>query len=336
MPMRAPMPTRRGDIHLGDLARALGKLDWQDPAQAETIAACLGFGLGPDSDPAQHRQAPREAYNPAVQPAPAEVDRQPSTTATKPVPVPMPPTPPAPPPLPAKRLTSELQALEPLAPAQPDPDWLGGDPQLLDPGDALPCAREPLFADAASRHIFSAALATRRSGTDIDLPRLIAAITRREPLRALPRRSEPTLEQGCQLLLDYSATMVPFWDDLTDLVRQLGAVVGNTRVYSFDRRPTDALHWLPDGRREPWEPADRPVLVAGDLGIQSGGRRSPDPDWDQLARRCDAAGVPLLVLVPWPEPYWPKTLAGRPILIHWSPATSAGWVSRCLAAAGPG
>jgi len=98
--MSTPTWAPHGDIHLGDLARALGSLHWRDPAQAEVIAACLGFGLAPDSAPARPRQAPREVYNRSVPPSPAEVERQPTTTA--PTPVPIPPTPLAPPPLPRR------------------------------------------------------------------------------------------------------------------------------------------------------------------------------------------------------------------------------------------
>ncbi len=36
---------RRGEIHLGELIGALVELNCDDAVQAETIAACLGFGL---------------------------------------------------------------------------------------------------------------------------------------------------------------------------------------------------------------------------------------------------------------------------------------------------
>jgi len=319
---------RRGEIHLGDLARALGSLGWRTHEQAEAIAACLGFGLGP----APREQEPVEVYNPAAQPRRPPVSHQ---RAQAPAPVAPPPMPQPPPPLPAHSLPSRLQPLPNLAPAEPDPDWLDGDASLLDQTDASPCARQTLFPEPASRHIFAAAVASWRAGDAVDVPRLIEAVARRQPLRALPRRAEPTLARGCQLLLDYSPAMVPFWDDLTDLIGQVGAVAGfaETRVYSFDTRPGEAVHWRPDGRTEPWKPASRPVLAASDLGIQGGTRATPHPGWSELAERCAAAGVPLLILIPWPESFWPKALGGRPELIHWSPGTSAGLIRRRLAAA---
>ena len=35
----------KGEIHLGDLARALETLNWEDDRQARAIASCLGFEL---------------------------------------------------------------------------------------------------------------------------------------------------------------------------------------------------------------------------------------------------------------------------------------------------
>lgn len=315
---------RRGEIHLGDLARALATLQCHNDAQVRAIAACLGFGLA-----APRTRPPVEVYNPSAQPRLPSAERQ----WEQPPRVPIPPMPAPPPTLPKDLLESRLQPLPDLAPAALDPDWLDGDPTLLDESDALPCAREPLFPERTSRHIISAALGTLRAGDAIDVPRLTAALARREPLRDLPRRLEPTLERGCQLLLDYSATMVPFWDDLTALIGQVGAVVGSaeTQVFSFDARPTDALRWWPEGRSDAWSPAGRPVLAASDLGIQHrGGQAVPDPGWNALGKRCAAAGVPLLILIPWPKRHWPRALAGPPELIHWSPATSAGLIRRRL------
>jgi hypothetical protein len=46
--------TQRGEIHLGDLIRALGTLHGQDDEHAQAIAGCLGFGLAaPDLQPAR-------------------------------------------------------------------------------------------------------------------------------------------------------------------------------------------------------------------------------------------------------------------------------------------
>ncbi len=326
---------RRGDIHLGDLTRALGSLDWQGEAQAAAIAASLGFGLDfglgaqpVRKPPVEIYERPRQRTKPATRPSPRRAP---------PVSMPLPPE--TPPVLPANVVPSYQEELPELAPAAPDADWPEADEHRLDPAFERSCARETLFPERTSRHIVAAALATRRSGEQIDVARLIAAAARRHVLRELPRQPEPTLARGCQLLLDHSATMVPFWQDLTDLIDQVGAVVGaaNVRDYRFDTRPTQAARWTPTGRREPWEPDGRPVLAASDLGIQGAGAESaarvePDPAWNLLAERCAGAASPLLILVPWPEHRWPKTLAGQPELIHWSPHTTVGMIRRCVGA----
>jgi hypothetical protein len=178
--------------------------------------------------------------------------------------------------------------------------------------------------------VLCAALATHRPGSDIDLPRLVASVCRRVPLRRLPRRQEITLAEGCQLLLDYSGTMVPFWEDLAALGDQVREVAGTqaTRVYTFDTRPTQARHWTAAGDPEPWEPDGRPVLAATDLGIQGRGQAEPSADWPEAAARCLATGGPLILLIPWPEGRWPRAFPANATLIHWGPRTSAGMVSR--------
>jgi hypothetical protein len=204
-----------------------------------------------------------------------------------------------------------------------------------------PLARETLFPERTNRHLLSAALAMRREGHEIDLPRLIESLGGGAPLGRLPRRAEATLELGCQALLDYSASMTPFWEDLNALMAQMTAVIGadQTRVYSFATRPDEAWRWTAGGQREAWRPDGRPVLAATDLGIVGRPAHArPDPRWPAFAAACAQAGSPLVILIPWPRAYWPRVCwpagsAGRPILVHWSPHTSAAMIRRHI---GPG
>lgn len=317
----------RGEIHLGDLARALAKLSWRDEAQAAKIAACLGFGLGPSQGIAGAASGPTRIFDARSAGEPP----RPHGTARAEPPVLLPPAPQPPPALPEGTLPSRLVPMEGRAPpAEIDPDWL--DAPGLDsfpPEQEAAVARAALFPERTHRHILSAALACSRLGANIDMPRLIDAICRRVALSRLPTRPETTLERGCQVLLDYSASMVPFWDDLTGLVDQVARVAGSaaTRVYSFDTRPLEARRWTPTGEPEPWRPDGRPVLVATDLGIR--GRAAPaepDGDWTRLANGCTAAGSALLILIPLPESQWPKRFPGGVALIHWGPRTTAGMV----------
>lgn len=319
----------RGEIHLGDLARALATLNWKGECQAAQIAACLGFGLGPTPAIPRAAREPTKIYDPLSAGA---ASKPPVPARTEP-PVLVPPTPQPPPVLPEGTLPSRLEAITGRAPPmETATDWLDAPgPDVFPPAEVAAVARAALFPERTNRHILSAALAGKRPGAAIDIPRLITAICRREVLPRLLRRPEITLDGGCQLLLDYSASMVPFWDDLTGLVDQVTRVVGAeaTQVYSFDSRPTEARRWTLSGRPEPWRPDGRPVLVGTDLGIQArAAPDAPDADWSQFANCCAAAASPLLILIPWPEAQWPTRFSGGVSLIHWGPRTTAGMVRR--------
>ncbi len=319
------MNRRRPEIHLGDLARALQQLNWQGEDQAAAIAAHLGFGLQAGPYPADTPRPAQEIF-----------DRQ-RYRAQSPAPATQPPppihTPPPPRPrteLPNTVLPSQLTRLEPLAPAAGDrPDWLDQPDTCFNQAEQTALARHTLFPQSTNRALLSAALAIPGAGTEVDVARLIQTVCRREPLRALPRLPRLTLEHGCQLLLDFSATMVPWWDDLTGLMDQVNQVVGEetTQVYSFDTDPAAALRWTPEGERLRWRPDGRPVLIATDFAIQGRERRGqPHSGWNEAIQRCTASGSPLMVLVPWPKTRWPRSFGAAnpaPILVPWSPHTSA-------------
>jgi len=322
----------RGEIHLGDLARALADLPWRGQDQAAAIAACLGFGLGAGPTlappPAPHRVYDRPS---------APIRPQPPEAAPRKPPVFLPPTPPRPVPLPEGTIPAVLSPLPDLAPPQQGrPDWLAAGAAAFPPPPEPRLARATLLPERTARHVLAAALAMPRPGGAVHLPRLIAAVARRAPLRALPRRLEASLDRGCQLLLDYSDPMVPFWEDLNDLADQVRDLAGAeaTRVYSFNTRPTEARCWSPAGEPIPWAPDDRPVLVATGLGIQGRAPAEPSPDWAEFAAVCARAGSPLLVLVPWPQDRWPPVFPANATLFPWGPRTSAGMVRRQAASKG--
>ncbi len=312
----------RGEIHLGDLARALKTLKWQDDKEAKTIAACLGFGL---HDTPSTPRPPSEIYDRL-----RYLAQEPRASTPPPRRIFVPPAPEPPPALPANPLPSRLQALTERAPAAPsDNTWLDEEDAMYSRQEQTAVARRSLLPERTHRHVISAALATLRTGQDIDISKLLRAVCRREVIAELPRRPEATLERGCQLLLDYSTTMTPFWEDLNDLIAQVQDVVGpaNTQIYSFDTAPTEAVRWLENGEREKWRPDGRPLLIASDHGIQGKtGRAELHPDWSGFVASCAQAGAPLVVLIPWPESRWPRDIGGYPHLVHWSPHTSATMV----------
>ena len=319
-------PKKRGEIHLGDLIRALKELPIQDDEQAVAVARALGFSLrGRSSGEVTRRVYDPLRYSTRKKPA------RPSPS-TRPA-VPQPPDPPLPIELPPDRLDSRLEPLPPTAPPPAEkPAWLNHEFRLLEHTDHQPLHRQSLFHDNTSRGVLAAALATRRRGGEIDLPTLIDRIVSHEIIDELPTLPTATLERGCQLLLDYSDNMVPFWEDLGALAGQLQAILGENdlRVFEFDRTPCNAERWTPPDRTERWRPQKgRPVLVATDLGIV--GRRRPPvvgEGWRLFIDRCQEAGCPLLLLLPWQQRYWPKDLGRHPILLHWNPHTSAGLIRR--------
>lgn len=322
----------RGEIQLGDLARALGLLNWRDDDEARAIAACLGFGL----EAAAPARAAKRIYDHQAESAPEPAA---GPTAAKPQGLRLPPAPEAPLPLPRHSLAATLTPIDSLQPAETvEQGWLRETPTLEEPArseadETLAVARASLFPDAAGRHILSAALATLREGGDIDIARLLDSVCRLEPLRMLPRLAEATHDRGCDLLLDYGPSMVPYWDDLTALARQVADVVGqqSVAVFSFTEGPFDAAQWTPAGEREAWQIGERPVLVATDFGASL---RPTDGDidssWQQLATDCRQAGVPLLVLNPWSPAHWPQRLGAHAELIHWSPTTTAAQVFNAI------
>ena len=320
---------KRGEIHLGDLVRALKGLSVEDDEQARAVARALGFGLRGRSD----GEATPRVYDPLRYATRKSPPRR--SPAARPI-VPQPPGPPLPVELPPERLDSRLEPLPPAAPPHGDepPAWLNDDFRLLEQPEQQPLHRQSLFHDNTSRGVLAAALATRRGGGEVDLPALIDRIVSHEVIDELPTLPTATLERGCQLLLDYSDNMAPFWEDLGALAGQLRAILGENdlRVFEFDRNPCDAERWAPPDRTERWRPRKgRPVLVATDLGIV--GRRRPPvvgEGWRRFIDRCQEAGCPLLILLPWQQRYWPRDLGRHPILLHWNPHTSAGLIRRRL------
>lgn len=319
---------KRGEIHLGDLVRALAELKCKTLEQTNAIASCLGFVI---------EEAP-------VKPTPEIYDRNRYSLKTRSQPTKSePPTrfsvPPEPEPpvhLPDNKVPGQLQALQPKTPpAVHDPeDWLDDNYEILVTERPPPAVmRTPLFSENTSRGIFSSALATQRIGDEIDVHRLIKVLVRGKSIRDIPRYPISTLNRGCQVLLDYRHSMVPFWEDLTSLIGQISEVLmpDTIEIFNFDGNPLKARRWTPNQQFEPWRPHKRPILVATDFGIQGRGKAAvADRVWREFIARCVDNGSPLLILIPWSRERWPTNLGGYPELIHWSPYTTAAMVKRTI------
>jgi hypothetical protein len=241
-----------------------------------------------------------------------------------------------PPDLPEKPLETEFTPLDP-APAANRPDWLDAAAPVEVPTLA-PARRAPLFPRRTATALLSPAVATRRPGAELDLPRIITGLARGDPTRDLPRLPVASLDRGLQLLLDVSEAMTPFREDLADLTQALERIVGRERcqVFEFPGDPRTATAWSPAGADQAWKPErGRPVVLATELGIGAlpGARdRASTSAWLDFAREVRTAGCPLVAFVPLPPARWPVRLARQVTLIHWDPRTTAGAVRRLVGA----
>jgi hypothetical protein len=330
-----PADPTRGEIHLAELITALATLHPGDAAQAQMIAGCLGFGLAaPDLAPATRRS--ERVYDPGRWSPPKQDS---SRAARSPSGFASPPAGQTRIGLPPQQLAGRLQAL-PSGPASAGaaaPSWLSGGYQRLErtPGRSPP--RQALFPGRTARGVLSAALLTARPGSALDVDALIGCVVEGRIPRQAPRLPTPTLARGCQVLLDFSDSMLPWWEDLRQLSGQLAALLGDERVavFDFDRpaAPATASQW-PAGKARPtrWRPeAGRPIVVASGFGIvgRHAGQRAGS-GWQQFVARCAEHGCPLRILVPWSPAYWPTDLGPPAELVHWHPQTSAAMLSRRL------
>jgi len=164
--------------------------------------------------------------------------------------------------------SSSLPKVEPVQPAQPQPQpQEPGRPQALPPsvrpqqslpvsstltriapssqarpawlvGNALAPAREagaplpppPIFASLQWRGIYTAALSTWVEEGEVDLDRAVEQLASAQPLHVIPRVPLRTLRRGVQLLLDRGPNMAPFATDVAGLEEQLGRILSGSQL----------------------------------------------------------------------------------------------------------
>ncbi len=246
-----------------------------------------------------------------------------------------PPPPKAPVELPTIILSTELNPISPSLANAVKPAWLDDEDVFLTTEPSpIQLARANLFPTLTHRGILSTALRVKKPGKEADIPRLIKQVIKGQIPKDIPTIDSISLERGCQLLLDFSDSMVPFWEDLTALASQVQNLLGTERVkvYEFDQDPANGKHWGPRGISKDWQ-ADvtRPILVATDLGIS--GQRIKWPvtqAWRHFIQQCTEKNMPLIVLVPWQETYWPEQIGNHPVLIHWNPHTTATMIKKLV------
>ncbi len=317
---------KRSEIHLGDLALALSQLPWQHEWQAEKIAQSLGFTTQEQFVRQHQTQKSRSA--PQQKNAQTDLREKLSSHLRLPVSTPAPPSPPIA--LPQETVSGPLEAKNDLPPpaAQlekpaPNGTFIHYDEQTY---KAVP--HSSLLPENTSRGILASLLQTRRNTRKIDLLQLIRLSARGLPPKHLPYLQDTTLQQGCQLLLDFSESMTPWKYDLQSLSELARSVIGKetVKVYRFREDPEKATHRTPVKKTELWSPnSGTPVLVATDFALPfSGSEFQIHKRWRTFMKCCEQASSPLIFLLPWNHDTWlEKVLGPYPYLFSWSPATSS-------------
>lgn len=172
----------------------------------------------------------------------------------------------------------------------------------------------PLISWSRLWPFLRAALGELAERSRIDLKRLVADSARLEPLRRLPRlRGQRWAPEG-QLILDLHPHLYPFWDDFNAIKSALPRLRGATglEILRMDQGPDGPVQAWEGGVWGPARPyappaADRPVLIAGDLGCL--GTRQQRDAWARLGRRLAGTGRVPVVLTPCPPRWWDPALA---------------------------
>lgn len=331
-----PAHSKRGEIHLGDLAVALSRIPGASAAEQEMIAQCLGFQLQIAATPAATRYQPvKAAWNRPL------LKRQTPATGQTPRYSPFLSMPPAPDTIAAN--TDEIVEVGLQVESAPIPQLDAGteilirSSGLLSPANkTLPPPRLSLFGKATARGVVSAAVTRHAPGWELDIPKLIQATVQQKPLVKLPVLPQSTARNGCQLLLDFNDALMPWWEDMQSLIRQFQQVLGEALcpVYEFSQQPLQAVRWTEIAEIRFQPVPGKPVIIASDLGVIQpplGQRLRPGKaDWLDFIQACKIQNTPVAILFPLDPRRCPYGLDKLATLIHWHPATSAAEIKRLI------
>ena len=208
------------------------------------------------------------------------------------------------------------------------PVWLRSIPVDVEEKIGNKPMRMPLFHPSTVNGVLSAALRTRIVGRRIDDRRLLDRVVQAKPLFPVPRLPEATLLHGTQLLLGQHDSMVPFYEDFSDLIGSLKQLLGETKleVFKFRSHPNEASYWTRQGQKVWKAIGGRPVMLVTDFGLgdsSDNSRTISKSRWTKFAQELKQCGCPLVSLVPMPPGNWPAWVAQDFNAIHWDPRTRA-------------
>jgi hypothetical protein len=312
-------------VSAGDVLLACHDLNPTDDRTLELILKMLGLEPPPPSMQGRGTWS-RNVSEEMVPPVPPIEAARGST--------PPPTTPRLPPQLPGTRATAEHIGKVTFA-ASPSTSSGGVFRPAAGLSDSAP--PPPIFARGTSRALLSAALATQREGSDLDVDRATTTMATEFRLDKIPYRLVPTLRRGAQVLIDESDAMHPFRHDVGHLLEDLDRLFGRGHliVRRFAHCPERGVRQNDRSRREAWEPPARgaPVAVVSNLGLTPGAdleAAAPLSEWHAFGVRVRESGCPLVALVPINPLRWPLWLQRTITFIHWSERTTARQIARAL------
>ncbi|MGW1995413.1 hypothetical protein [Embleya sp. NPDC001921] len=320
------MSAGRGQVHLGDLVRAIVALEVTEVDTAMEIGRVLGL-----SAPADSAQPGRTSDR---TPAPAEGPDEPQGARVDP---PVAVSAPAPPWREADGGCSLLVLREPrpgagrvVATESDEADVQ----RLLDSG-ADGDTPEPVWPRRWAPGVMFAATSTDVIGRVLDERALIRGMVDRGLVGRLPFRARPTTRLGIQLLLDGGESMRPFRSDQRWLRELADAVVGRGRVEVLRFQGTPRRGVRAVGRRGPVAyraPAPgTPVVLVSDLGLRrlpfSAAAAAGAAEWRDWIDAVRRAGCPVVCLTPYEARAHPWVLRRRVAMVPLDRRTSlrAAW-----------
>jgi hypothetical protein len=308
----------RGEIWLGDLARALDGIQPRSDEDARAIARLLGLAAAPRGGPEPAVGAVDAPATEAAMP-PDIVDNAETAGAADSFEV--------------RDVTSADAA---GGRDLPELDLVGRRPvrptgwgvRVLDPPGSQPAAPPPgrysLLPPRGSAAITQALAAQSVAEGPLDVPAIVEVLASRRVPRTLPRLSRPTLRFGTAILVDLGLLMELFAGDQDQVVAQMRETVGEDliSVSYFADVPSRGAG---QGPSPTWEPYAAPgrgtrVLVLSDFGLAGPSHyphRAAPHEWrafvaDLRRHGCDVAG--LLPVVP---DRWPSWLSSLLPLVCW-------------------
>lgn len=199
----------------------------------------------------------------------------------------------------------------------------------------IPKQRVSLFHPRTVRGLLTATISQPAFSSEPDISKVISASVQQKHLRQIPMRPRYSTNNGCQLLLDFSKTLIPWHEDMKDLIKQFHALLPeeNCPVYEFTNDPLTAIQWTESGEKQ-WKTIHgKPVIIVTDFGLNHFSHqeiRSNIYTWRKFSRVCRKRKNPLVAITPINISYRTKELEELFPIIEWNRKTTAAGIKHLL------